>query len=366
MNFRYLALLCCLLPVFVLPARAGQTVLLHSAAAPDGWTRSVLRGLCPVGGAGCAVAEIFLGPDWSGEDFFGERYEQLCPQWCAAEPDAVLADGGVAFAFARKYRGELFGAAPVVHLGLAGVDDGLAGQCGRCAGVSLRLGVAATVDLIFRLRPQTAIVVGITDDAVENEPVREAAEAAMQPYLDRARLLFPGHEPGDDSGLDRAALDAAASSVPVAGAVLYLGFSRDNAGNGVDEGEAVRSLARRSPAPVFVLTDRFIGEGVIGGVVARGEDQARLAAILADRLRQDPSASLEPRSAAPRPVIDLTVLARFGIAADRLPEGAIGLNPAAAPEPASAVTSVGGWGLAALLAVPAWLAVRRLRAKQIQ
>ena len=40
-----------------------------------------------------------------------------------------------------------------------------------------------------------------------------------------------------------------ASSVPVAGAVLYLGFSRDNAGNWVDEGEAVRSLARRSPAP---------------------------------------------------------------------------------------------------------------------
>jgi len=369
MTFRFL-LICCLLAAAALPAQAGRTVLLHSAAGPDGWTRSTLRGLCPEGGE-CTVDELFLGPPEDGEEFIEQQFERLCPDWCRAEPDAVLADGELAFAFVRKYRGELFGAAPVVYLGLPGAEDGLAEQCGRCAGVDLRLDAAATVDLIFRLRPQAVMVVGIMDDAVENEPLREAVEAAMEPYLDRARLLFPGHEPGDDSGLDEAALNAVASSVPVAGAVLYLGFSRDNAGNWVDEGEAVRSLARRSPAPVFVLTDRFIGQGepgqgVLGGVVARGEDQARLAAILAERLRQDPSAALEPRSAEPRVVADLTVLARFGIPADRLPEGALGINPVALPAPASAVAGAGGWLLAAVLAVPAWLAVRRLRTKKLQ
>ena len=364
MTFRYALVALCFLAGTCLPARAAQTVLLHSAAAPDGWTRSVLRGLCPGGGTDdCPVAEIFLGPPQADEDEVEARFEQLCPDWRGAEPDAVIADGPLAFAFVRKYRGELFGAAPVVRIGLADAGEDLDGQCGRCAGVDLRLDVAATVDLIFRLRPRTSMVVGITDDAVENEPLREAVEAAMGPYQDRARLLFPGQEPGDDGGLDSGTLATVASSVPVAGAVLYLGFSRDNAGNDVDEGEVVRTLVRRSAAPVFVLTDRFLGEGVLGGVVARGEDQARLAASLAERLRRDPADTPQPESAPAVTMADLTVLARFGIPADRLPQGALGVNPPSAPEPASALSGAGGWLLAALLLPLAWLAVRRLRVK---
>ncbi|MDD3310540.1 hypothetical protein [Pseudodesulfovibrio sp.] len=352
-------------PCLALSCLAGDVALLHSAGSADGWTRSVARGLCAGDDPACRVSEIFLGDAEEGEEFFETLHDRLCPDWCARTPDAVVADGEVAFAFARKYRGELFGDAPVIYLGMSRPEAGIAEQCGRCSGVPLRLGVEWTVDLIFRLRPETSIVVALMDDDVANQPLRARVEAAMEPHLDRARLIFPGHEPGDDGGLDESDLASVAGSVPVGGAVLFLRFALDKAGNPVDEDGCARMVARRSQAPVYVLTDRFLGDGVLGGVVAVGEDQAREAANLAARLREG-AGEAASQGVKPRAVVDLTVLARFGIPADRLPAVCAGINPVDPPEPASALGAAGMWLPALFLALPAWLLIRRLRAKQLK
>jgi len=358
-----LAALAC--PRLVSSCLAGEVALLHSAGVADGWTRSVARGLCAGDDPACRVSEIFLGDASEGEEFFEARHDLLCPDWCGRTPDAVVADGEVAFAFVRKYRGELFGDAPVVYLGMPRPEAGLLEQCGRCSGVPLRLGVEGTVDLIFRLRPETSIVVALMDDDVDNEALRARVEAAMESHLDHARLIFPGHEPGDDGGLDESDLASVAGSVPVGGAVLLLNFALDKAGNPVDEAGCARMVARRSQAPVYVLTDRFLGDGVLGGVVAVGEDQAREAAALTARLREG-AGEVASQGVNPRAVVDLTVLARFGIPADRLPEPCAGINPVDPPENASALGAAGTWLSALILALPAWLLIRRLRAKQLK
>ncbi|WP_419786087.1 hypothetical protein [Pseudodesulfovibrio sp.] len=364
MTFRSLIILACFYLVCATSCMAGDMVLLHSSAHPNAWTQSVARGLCGKA-ADCRVEEFYLGSADQGEDFFEQKYDTLCPAWCGQAPDAVVADGEVAFAFVRKYRGEVFGDAPVVYLGMGRPEEDLAQQCGRCSGVPLRLPVEKTVDLVFRLRPDTTMLVCVMDDAVGNEGLRSRVEAAMEPYLSHASLIFPGHEPGDDGGLDGSTLAEVASSVPVGGAVLFLHFVRDNAGNPVDEGGTVRMLASRSRAPVFVLTDRFMDSGVLGGVVARGEDQGRLAAELAARLAKEPAEAVRPESARPETMADLTVLARFGIPADRLPKNTEGLKPPAAPEESSGLRGMGPWLPSVILIVPLWLFIRRLRAKKL-
>jgi hypothetical protein len=309
------------------------------------------------------VSEFFLGPAWLGDDFFEDCFERLRPDWAGARPDAVIADGESAFSFVRKYREDLFDGAPVVWLGMERPDPALAAQCGACAGVVSGPDVQRTVDLVFRLRPDTAMVVGVMDDSPESLRLRGLVEAAMVPYQDRAQLLFPGHEPGDDQGLTVDGTAAVASSVPRAGAVLFLGFQRDAAGAEADEGAVVRALAGRSAGPVYVLADRWPGSGVLGGVVPVGKDHGRAASLQAGRLIRDPAHPPADAVVGARTVADLTVLARFGIPADRLPADALRRNPVPLPEETTGITPTGALLAFALLALCAWLLIRRLRAE---
>ena len=64
-----------------------------------------------------------------------------------------------------------------------------------------------------------------------------------------------------------------------------------------------------------------------------------------------------------RTVADLTVLARFGIPADRLPADALGRNPVTLPEERPGITPTGALLAFGLLALGAWLLIRRLRSE---
>ncbi len=361
MTLRSFLLLWCVLGGFVSPVLAGDVVLLHSEARPDGWTRGVARVLCPAEAADCRVTELFLGPASRGDDFFEDLYERFCPDWCGVSPAAVIADGESAFAFVRKYREDLFGVAPVVYLGMPRPEENLVSQCGVCSGVPLTLDVRATIDLLFRLRPETEIVVGIMDGSPASMRLKLRVEAAMEPYQGRAQVVFPGHEPGDGNGLDMAGLATVASSVPRSGAVIFLGFLQDKTGGEVDEAQGVRLLAERSVAPVYVLTDRWMGTGVLGGVLACAEDQGRGAACLAIRLANNPLQSLPPVSQSARMVIDLTVLTRFGVPADRLPADALKINPPPHPDETFGIVPIRVGVLFVGLVVLVWLLFRRLR-----
>ena len=363
MTLRVLLFLGVLLGLPVTPVLAGDLVVLHSSRGEDGWTRAVAASVCPADAPDCRVSELFLGPAWLGDDFFEDCYDRFSPAWGARRPDAVIADGESAFAFVRKYREELFGGAPVVWMGMARPDPALAAQCGACAGVPLEPDVRGTVDLVFRLRPETSLVVGIMDGSPESLRLKALAEAAMAPYLDHAQVVFPGYEPGDDQGLAMDGPAAVASSVPRSGAVIFLGFERDRTGAEADEAGLVRTVAERSEGPVYVLADRWPGSGVLGGVAGLGRGHGRAAALQAGRLIRDPAHPPADAAVSARTVADLTVLARFGIPADRLPADAVGRNPAPLPEGSSGITSTGAGLAFALLALCAWLLIRRLRAE---
>ena len=350
------------LAFFVAPGLAGDLVVLHGVRGPDGWTRGVTASLRLPGDPELRVTELFLGPAWLGDDFFEDCYERFQPDWGAKRPDAVIADGESAFAFVRKYREDLFGGAPVVSLGRTPPDPAFGGLYAS-AGVVSGPDVQGTVDLGFRLRPDTAMVVGVMDGSPESQRLKDLVEAAMAPYLDRAQVVFPGHEPGDDQGLTLDGVASVASSVPRAGAVLFLGFERDVTGAEADQAAVVRTLVERSAGPVYVLADRWPGSGVLGGVVPVGDDSGRAASLQAGRLIRDPAHPPADVNVPARVVADLTVLARFGIPAKRLPSDALGRNPAPLPEGSAGITPTGALLAFAILALGAWLLIRVLRAE---
>lgn len=286
---------------------------------------------------GWVIRQEYLGGASLGEDHFDEQFERLFEKYQTMRPACVVTSGQTAFAFMCKYR-DLFADVPVLFCGMERPGPARLRECGECAGVPLAVDVRGNVDLLFNMRPDTRTVVGIMDGSAESKRLRHRLEKAMEPYMGRAQLIFPGFEPGDDGGLTLKSLTSVASSVPGTGAVLFLGFSEDRNGKGLDEAEAVAALAARSVGPVLVLTDDWLGTGVLGGLVARGHAQGREVALLVERAQAGEAVrEMLPQPPAPQPVFDGTALARFGIAS--VPPDAVVVNVPARPEAAGHVAS---------------------------
>ena len=275
MALRLPFLLCLVLVLSAAPGLAGDLVVLHGVREPDGWTRGVAASLRLPDDPEAKVTELFLGPAWLGDEFFQDCYERFWPDWGGARPDAVIADGESAYSFVRKYREDLFGTAPVVRLGRTPIDP-ILGVQDASTGVIAGPDVQGTMDLVFRLRPDTAMVVGVMDGSLESPTAQGSGGGGHGPVPGPGSgSCFPVHEPGDDQGLTLEEVASVASSVPHAGAVIFLGFERDRTGAEANQAELVRTLAERSVGPVYVLADRWPGSGVLGGVVPVGEDSGR-------------------------------------------------------------------------------------------
>ncbi len=274
-------------------------------------------------------------------------------QFHDTEPAVVVTDGSTAFSFIRKYRESLFPGVPVVYCAIPRPEPEYLGQCGECTGIPMPLSIRETVHFIFRLRPDTTTVVGIMDGSPETLKYRREAEAAMEPYLDHAEIVFPGNEYGDEGGLDAELVRTVANSVPRRGAVLFLGFDRDNTGKQVDPAAIVETLAARSAAPVFGLTDQWMDSGMLGGVMVRAQAQGAAAAQVVRRiLAGESAAEMLPEAVQPVPVVDFTALTRFGIPSTRLSDDTLAVNvPQHPEEPSGAISSGTVLGLAGAVAL---------------
>ncbi|MUM77640.1 hypothetical protein GKC30_08345 [Pseudodesulfovibrio sp. F-1] len=331
-------------------------VLLHGVDAPDGRTRELGSALALGLGDPDSVMAVILGSPERGDDHFHARFEALRTAWGDDSPVAVVADGESAFAFVRKYREDLFAQASVFYCGMSAPAPEYLLQCGDCTGLAEAEDVAATVELLFRLRPRTRLVVGIADGSAEAAQRMLAAKAAMTEAQTvdayetaRAGMIFPGHEPGDDQGLTLAGLRGAAHGVPASGgAVLFLGFASDAQGEPVDEAEAVAMFAARSAGPVFGLTERHLGAGVACVVTVPARDLGHaLAGLILRAQAGEPVREMLPEPLSPRPVIDMATLARFGVQAANLPQNALVLNEVDRPDETAEALPV-GLGMATL------------------
>lgn len=368
MAFRSVLLLFAFLFVMTAStASAAQIVLLHSVGSATPWTEGVTSGVASRLGEDVPVRPVFLGSFLEGEDHFDVMAEQLAESLEADALRVVVADGDVAFAFCCKYGESLFPKTPVVYCGMSRPVPELLAQCGDCTGVSLPDTVAQTVDFLFSLRPKPSVIVGVMDGLPEREAVRAEAEAAVERHS-ATSMLFPGHEPGDDGGLDMELLRSVASSVPSDGAVLLLGFEVDNFGRAVSMDDVLHVFGSRSEAPVFVTEGQWVRDGVLAGFGGEPVAHGRVVGDLVTRiLAGEQAKDVAPVADAGRPIVDLTVLARLGLPADDLPKETVGLNPPARPDmevvgvESSTLFLVAAGGLLVVLVFGVVLVARRRR-----
>ena len=106
--------------------------------------------------------------------------------------------------------------------------------------------------------------------------------------------------------------------------VLYLNIQRDGAGHPYVSRDLIPSFSAVSSAPIYGMSDGFIGFGIVGGSVVSFETQGKQAAELGQRiLRGERPADIPPVAAASSFIFDWRQLRRFGLSESALPPGSI-------------------------------------------
>ena len=106
--------------------------------------------------------------------------------------------------------------------------------------------------------------------------------------------------------------------------VLFLSVVRDGAGHTPISLALIPSLSAASSAPIYGLSDGFIGFGIVGGSVLSFETQGKQAAELGQRILQgEKAADIEPVTAASSYIFDWRQFRRFGLSESALPPGSI-------------------------------------------
>src|SRR5262249_38390185 len=111
-------------------------------------------------------------------------------------------------------------------------------------------------------------------------------------------------------------------ALPPQTVVLVGAFQRDATGQNFATRDAISRIAAASPVPVYVLQDRSVGIGSVGGRVVSFESHGRMAAELALRvLRGERPGPIDTGTIVP--MVDARQLARWGLDERRLPTGSV-------------------------------------------
>ncbi|KAF0183954.1 MAG: putative PAS/PAC sensor protein [Nitrospirae bacterium] len=287
----------------------------------DDETRGIVEGLAPIKDDIKLYIE-YMGTKWTDDpQYFALLRDALKHKFRGIPFSVILVTDNDAFDFMRLYRDELFGRVPVVFCGVNWFrDEYLLGQT-LFTGVNEDADIAATVDVMLKLHPQTKTIFAVMDSTTTGKIVRERILELVPRYQNKVsfRLL---------EGKDMDEILKTVADAPDDSLVLLTVFQKDKSGVFFEFSESTALLSRASRVPVYGLWDFNLGYGIVGGMLTSGFAQGQSAADLALRIvRGEPADALPVLKDSPnRYMFDYQQLARYGLSERGLPRGSIIVN----------------------------------------
>jgi ABC-type uncharacterized transport system substrate-binding protein len=232
--------------------------------------------------------------------------------------DVIVLGGGTAFDFLMSQRQNFLPHVPFVFSFLP-PDKVEAKQLPRgVVGVPVDFGPMPTIEMALRLHPKTKRLVLVTGagrwDRAWEKRLRDETAALRQ----RLEVEFL-------AGLPTAQLLERLSALPKDTVVFTPGYFNDGAGTAVIPREVVEAMAAKSPVPVYVAYETYVGTGAVGGVIptftAVGRQTGQIVAALLEG--KSPAALQLPRVLKGEPLLDWRQLRRWSIAEKLLPAGTV-------------------------------------------
>ena len=256
--------------------------------------------------SGNAYKELLRG-------FYRQKYE-------GRKFDLIIAQSPAVLSFLLKYGDELFPGTPIVFgtmdkTRFAGITSSLKPNV---TGVLFDPNFAATLDLALRIQPDSHNVVVIAGSAENDSSYLASARTQLRRFEGRVEFTYW-------TGLPMEELEKRLAALPAHTVILYLTVNRDGSGQSFTPVEALARIEKASQVPIYVILDRFIGGGSVGGFVISAEADAREVAKVSLRvLAGERPAAIPVRVAdTNRYELDWRQLQRLGIEEQSLPTGSV-------------------------------------------
>lgn len=299
-----------------------SVLVLHSYYKGYRWTDDEGRGidsvLLPQLGASNIYIEYMDTKRFYGRDSQVQFPDLYARKFAAHHFDAIVVTDNNAFDFMRAYRDQLFPNTPVIFCGVNYFQESdLAGHR-LFTGVSEEADVKNTLDLAFRLHPDTRHLYVVNDMTETGQTVHDELVRLMPSYAGQVDFTFL-----EDYTMPE--ILATLRNLPPKSVVFYSFFSHDKTGRFFEYDQSATAVAKASTAPVYGAWDFNLGYGIVGGKLISGFYQGVVAGEIALRVLRGENPDRIPvvRFAANRPnryMFDYVQLQRFGIRLSSLPK----------------------------------------------
>lgn len=245
-------------------------------------------------------------------------HDGLAYRLSMVEPyDAVILGDDAALKFAIKYQHELFEGIPLFFEGVN--DEDLAAKAAEdpfITGVVEKLSVEKNIDLGLQIIPDAKRVIAILDDSITGEAERKRFYKYAEQY--------PDLEFGEinTSKLRTFSLRYELGNVSSDTILIYVVMTEDADGRQYSNQQSIQLITECTKVPVLRMVDGGIGEGIFGGNVVSMYMSGKMAAQMAmQTMNGTPAEEIELVTDSPKIYrVDASVMKRFGISEDMLPE----------------------------------------------
>jgi len=302
------------------PQAAPQKILvLHSYHEGHVWTQSINEGIESYFGDRGMDVDLFIEymdtARISEPGYSRKMYELYRVKYSDIRFDAVIVADDAAYQFMQVRHKDLFPMTPCVFCGVSDYQQGDLDGWQRCTGVVKAYDVRSTLDAALRLHPDTSHLVVINDRSISGISNKNRLLEILPAYEDRVRITFL-----EDLTMDE--LQEAVRSLPDDTVILMMAYSIDGAGDYYEYEESIALVSSASRVPIYGVWDFYLGEGIVGGKLAYGADQGRIAAEITGRILDGEEASSIPvvTEVPTHWMFDNHQLLRFGMPASALPD----------------------------------------------
>ena len=244
-----------------------------------------------------------------------ELASHLKSRYAGKRFDVVVTVAGSALRFALDYRKSLFAGVPIIFCAVDRREIEGLDLPADVTGLPITFDFRGTLDLAFRLQPDTTEVVCIAGTARFDRLWAEECRKVLDEYGKKGWFIGTGPLAETLSGIH---------SLPSTDIVLYISVCRDGRGESFVPMEVAGSVVRESNVAVYGLASNQLERGIVGGSLfdfgAHGEETGRLCQKILSAGNLD---SGHPQPAKPNALsVNWHALQKWNIAESLVPENA--------------------------------------------
>ncbi|HOW97381.1 MAG TPA: PAS domain S-box protein [Kiritimatiellia bacterium] len=312
------------------------------------WTDSICAGIRsvfddPQGKWHVLQYEFMDAKRISSPEYFEELARLFAMKFKPREFDVIIASDDDALSFLLQYRERLFESTPVVFCGVNYFQPEMLANQSDITGVVESFDLVATLDAALMLHPNAKLVYVVNDQSSTGRANNRRIEDVMPRYAERAHFRFTGPA-------SMAELLEEIRGLPDNAVILLMTFNRDRLGEVFRYRDAARLVTGATPLPVYGVWAFYLGDGIVGGMLTRGETHGRAAAEMAMRILGGERAESIPviLQCPNQYMFDYNQLRRLGINVSKLPPGSLVIHK---PEPMYRFRKQTVWLVVSALAV---------------